>query len=396
MRKITADYIFTLDSPPRSGQVLVVDEQGGLLAIEPEQAHDPASLERHSGLLIPGFINTHCHLELSHMKGRVGTGSGLLPFLQGVVSLREVPQEEIDAAIMAGDREMYEGGIVAVGDISNKLDTATCKAQSTIRYHTFVEMFDFLQDAHAEQHFERYRQVYEGQVAGGGHRKTAVPHAPYTVSRSLFQKINALNGGEGTVSIHNQETPPEDELFRTKTGGFLDFYRGFNLSLEAFVPTGRSAIHYALEHMDAACPALFVHNTLTQADDIAAAQAWNPQTYWATCPNANLYIENRLPNYRLFVEAGARMTVGTDSLTSNWQLSILEELKTLHRYQSWLPFELLLTWATRNGAEALGFADSLGTLSVGKKPGVLLLQGVEGASPETFRFVAGTSVRRLV
>ena len=160
--------------------------------------------------------------------------------------------------------------------------------------------------------------------------------------------------------------------------------------------TGRSAIHYALEQMDAACPALFVHNTLTQADDIAAAQAWNPQIYWATCPNANLYIENRLPNYRLFVEAGARMTVGTDSLTSNWQLSILEELKTLHRYQSWLPFELLLRWATRNGAEALGFADSLGTLSVGKKPGVLLLQGVEGASPETFRFVAGTSVRRLV
>jgi hypothetical protein len=170
---------------------------------------------------------------------------------------------------------------------------------------------------------------------------------------------------------------------------------GVNISLEGFAPTGRTAIHYALDNMDAACPTLFVHNTLSEADDIAAAHAWNPQTYWTTCPNANLYIENRLPNYRLFVEAGARMTVGTDSLTSNWQLSILEELKTLHKYQSWLPFGLLLAWATRNGAEALGFADTLGTLAVGKKPGVLLLQGVEGASPENFRFAAGTTVRRL-
>jgi imidazolonepropionase-like amidohydrolase len=67
------------------------------------------------------------------------------------------------------------------------------------------------------------------------------------------------------------------------------------------------------------------------------------------------------------------MTIGTDSLTSNWQLSILEEMKTISRYQSYVPFETLLGWATINGALALGMEETLGSLSVGKSPGILNL-----------------------
>jgi cytosine/adenosine deaminase-related metal-dependent hydrolase len=119
-----------------------------------------------------------------------------------------------------------------------------------------------------------------------------------------------------------------------------------------------------------------VHNTLTTRQDIEAAQAWSDYVYWATCPNANLYIENRLPDYAAFLSSGARVTIGTDSLTSNWQLSILEEMKTIARYQSYVPFETLLRWATLNGAEALGFSDTLGSLEPGKTPGLLLIQGL--------------------
>lgn len=144
---------------------------------------------------------------------------------------------------------------------------------------------------------------------------------------------------------------------------------------------GQASIYYAMEHMDPANRSLFVHNTLTTRDDLRAAQNWSPNTYWASCPNANLYIENRLPDYQAFINTGARLTLGTDSLTSNWQLSILEEMKTIARYQSYVPFETLLRWATLNGAQALGLDNMLGSLEPGKIPGVLLLEGLDARQP---------------
>ena len=373
MRKISADYIFPVSGPAIEKGVVIVDENGKILTIDKREQHDPASLEIHTGVIVPGFVNTHCHLELSHMKAKVDTGTGLIPFITSVVSYRDFPMEEILDAIEKADQEMYDEGIVAVGDISNKLDTAVQKDKSAIRYYTFVEMFDFLQDAGAESAYNQYKPVFDGQSAANGNKKSCVPHAPYSVSASLFRMINETNSGDTTISIHNQETPHEDNLFLSKTGEFLDFYGSFNISLDQFQATGKTSIHYALQHMDPNCRTLFVHNTLTSTEDIKAAQAWSPNTFWATCANANLYIENRMPNYQHFLDTNARVTIGTDSLTSNWQLSVLEEMKTIARYQSYVDFETLLRWATLNGAEALGFADELGSIEVGKTPGLNLI-----------------------
>ncbi|TXB67668.1 amidohydrolase family protein [Phaeodactylibacter luteus] len=392
MRKITADYIFPVSSPPIPGGVVIVNEEGRVQAVEPREGHDPATLEAHKGAIVPGFINTHCHLELSHMKGKVDTGTGLLPFLQKVVQFRDIPMEEIQAAIDQADQEMYEAGIVAVGDISNKIDTAARKRQSPIRYYTFVEMFDFLQESMTEQSFEGYKQAYDGQAHGEGNVRVAVPHAPYTVSPGLFRKINQLNPASGiTVSIHNQETTHEDEFFLNMEGGFIGFYEGFGFPVSHLQATGKTSIHYAMQHMNPGCRTLFVHNTMTTAADIRAAHEWSPQVYWATCANANLYIENRLPDYQAFLDEGAKMTIGTDSLTSNWQLSVLEELKAIARYKSFIPFGTLLQWATLNGAEALGFEDELGSIAPGKKPGLNLL-----SLDESLRLQADTQVRRLL
>jgi cytosine/adenosine deaminase-related metal-dependent hydrolase len=392
MRKLTADYVFPVVGTPVKEGVVVVDDQGFIQSIDAREAHDPVTLEVHRGVIVPGFINTHCHLELSHMKGRVDTGTGLLPFLQQVVKFRDIPMEEILDAIDRADKEMCEEGIVAVGDISNKTDTAACKAESPIRYYTFVEMFDFLQDSMAGQTFENYKEVYDGQAAGNGNKKAAVPHAPYTVSPTLFEKINALNPDtNSTVSIHNQETVHENQFFLSKEGGFVDFYNAFGFSVEQLKPTGRPSIYYAMQHMNPACRTLFVHNTMTAAADIQAAQEWSDNVYWATCANANLYIENRLPNYKAFMDNGARMTIGTDSLTSNWQLSVLEEMKTIAKYQSYVPFETLLQWATLNGAEALGYEAELGSIEPGKAPGLNLL-----SIDESLKLEASTQVQRLV
>ncbi|MBI5915180.1 MAG: amidohydrolase family protein [Bacteroidetes bacterium] len=407
MRKITADHLFPVASKPMKNGVVIVDDTGKILALDRRENHDPATLETHHGAIVPGFVNAHCHLELSHMRGVAPTGTGLLPFLKTVVNHRHIPQEQIDAAIEQGDREMYEAGIVAVGDICNKADTAAVKRRSPIRYYTFVEMFDFLQDDRAQATFDSYHEVFEQQADSDGNRKSCVPHAPYTVSPTLFSYINNCNSKlipdlfdfsyignpPFSISIHNQETPDEDQFFKDKTGDFVEFYKTFGIPLDHFQPTGSSSMFYSLEHLDIRARVIFVHNTMTQPLDIKAAHSWvrKEQSYWCTCPNANLYIENRLPNYRYFLDNQAKVCIGTDSLTSNWQLSVLEEMKTIARFQSYVGFETLLRWATLNGAEALGFEQDLGSIEVGKTPGLNLLD----LGPDLM-LQPGTKVKRLV
>jgi cytosine/adenosine deaminase-related metal-dependent hydrolase len=375
IQKITADRIYTMTTDaPVEKTVIITNETGKILAIEPLDAHDPASVRTYTGTLTPGFVNTHCHLELSHMKGLVNTGVSLIPFITGVVTKRAATQEIIQDAIQKAIREMVENGIVAVGDISNTSDTFAEKAKGQLRYYTFIEMFDFLQNQDADKMFSQYEAVFYELHPAKGSRKSVVPHAPYSVSERLFKKIYDMNHlPNRTVSIHNQETPPENELFLHGRGAFYAFYQRFGISLDTFQPTGQTAIHYALQHLNPANRNLLVHNTLTTADDLKAAQDWSENIFFATCANANLYIENRLPNYQTFIDAKARMTIGTDSLTSNWQLSILEEMKTIQKFQSYVSTDVLMLWATLNGAKALGFEDTLGSIEVGKTPGLNLL-----------------------
>ena len=146
IKKITADRIYTGTSGPLHHKVITVDQEGTILQIDELSNHDASSVQHFSGAIVPGFINTHCHLELSHMKGRANTGTGLVPFLKTVVNFRDISMEEILDAIDQADAEMWNGGVMAVGDISNKADTAARKNQSKIQYYTFVEFFDFLQD----------------------------------------------------------------------------------------------------------------------------------------------------------------------------------------------------------------------------------------------------------
>jgi aminodeoxyfutalosine deaminase len=382
MHKFTADHIFCINRPVITDQVVITDDFGEILAIEPEAHHDPITVRKFKGAIIPGMINTHCHLELSHMYGKVGTGTGLIPFITSVVTQRNVDPEIISDCIAKADNDMYQAGIVAVGDISNTLDTIITKSISSLKYHSFIEMFDFLQEENANSEFEKYESVFSkfSENLKPSDKVSRVPHAPYSVSKNLFSKINKKNSGLNniTISIHNQETPPEMELFEKGSGSFYAFYEKFGIDLSRFIHDGKSSIHYALENLDKELRTLFVHNTLTTKEDIQAAKEKIKNAFWCSCPNANLYIENRLPNYKNFLESDAKVTLGTDSLTSNWQLSIWEEMKTISKYQSYVPFETLLTWATLNGAEALGFEGDLGSIEVGKKPGLVLIDFQNG------------------
>lgn len=373
--KWTADIIMDGMGNRLFNTVIVTNNQGIIVSIDPISSHDPSSVKNLKGVLVPGFVNAHCHLELSHLKGRLNTGTGLLSFLHSVVSLRNVDYDEILDSIHAADRDMYNNGIVAVGDISNKVDTVNTKSKSAIRYYTFIEMFDFLQSSLTQSTISQYEAVYKKHMHNDRHHKSYVPHAPYTVSPQLFNFINQNNYHGATISIHNQETADENELFMYKTGGFEAFYKKFNFSLEDFECINNTSVHYTLQHLASDFKVLLVHNTMTSQGDISAVQLWNKDVYWVTCPNANLFIENTLPRYDIFIKENCQMAIGTDSLSSNWSLSIWDEIRTIRKYASYISLDILIQWATMSGAKALGYDKELGSIERGKSPGLVHIAG---------------------
>jgi len=393
MRYYSADYVLPISSEPIKDGVVVTDEAGKIIKLGTKADFPSADIQYSKGILLPGFINTHCHLELSHMQGVCSTGTKLIPFISNVIKLREYEPAVIQEHIQIQDAKMWNSGIQAVGDISNTADTAANKEKSKIAYYTFVEMFDMMQPAMTEQTIANYRQVYADQSTGNGNRKSLVPHASYSVTPQLFEFINKANEDSATLSIHNSETAAENFMFRHGGGDFKKFFKSLGMSLDHFRPTSTNAINYVLKHLQPKKKNLFVHNTMTTTEDIKSAEKWSDAVYWATCPNANLYIENRLPNYQLFLDANAKMTLGTDSLMSNWQLDIWEEIKTIKKFQSYVPLKDLLQWATLNGAAALGYGRAMGSLEVGKQPGLVQVE-LEWAGEETSIF--NSVARRVV
>lgn len=380
----TADYIVPVTQPPiKSGVVEVGD--GGLI-VGVYSPDSPALIGRTvirlRGVIVPGFVNAHCHLELSHMKDRIPRHTGLVPFLLAVMSARVAERNAIENAMSAADAQMVDNGIVAVGDHANNDMSAAVKHRSKIRYHTFLEAIGFEPDL-AEQRFSAVRAIARSFDA------TAVSltaHAPYSVSEPLFKLLDdGITGRRVPLSVHNQESEAENAFFRDKSGAFLDFYRALDKDVSAFTASGKSSLQTFVPYTSATTPLLLVHNTFSTPEDIRAATLAGRKVIWCLCPNANLYIENTLPDVGQFIESGQRIALGTDSLASNDRLCILSELQTLHHHYPQLDFCETIKWATIHGAEALNLSAELGSIEAGKKPGLNLLTHMDGLmlTPQT-------------
>lgn len=389
MRFITAQYIFPITSAPLENGVVQIDDSGQVIALHRAEAASQFAdrTEHFEGLIVPGFVNTHCHLELSHLKGKIPEGTGLVPFISQVIGIREA-SEEIHQAMLDADREMRRNGIVAVGDISNKLISKEIKAYSEIRYHTFVELLGF-NPGTADQVFNRAHELVNGFSRL---RASMAPHAPYSVSPELLLMIATFNSSHLPISsIHMQESLDEDDLYRKKEGRFLDFYRKLGLDISFFKPSSKSSVQSRLPEFDDKVRSLLVHNTQTTAEDIEFIKQSGKDVFWCFCPNANQYIERQLPDIDLFEGLDDRITLGTDSLASNHQLCILSEMKMLRSKFPDLPFERMIRWATFNGARFLGMEDQLGSIEIGKRPGLNLI-----TVGKNFQIGGRSTVRRIL
>jgi cytosine/adenosine deaminase-related metal-dependent hydrolase len=369
MNLFTADYIFNGEAFFRNA-VLVLNDDGSVQDFFPSAERSQLeAAKKFSGTLSPGFINAHCHLELSHMTGKVTPGKGFAKFATELIPQRNwISPEQIAEVCAEADAEMYACGIQAVGDISNVDFSFAVKADSKIAYHTFIELLG-LNPAVAQKMFEEGKKL----KAVAPETKSLSPHAPYSVSAELLRLIareEEIAGG--VITIHNQESRAESEFTEHGTGSVLEIFKMFGLDLSFYKPSGKNSLHTVLPELLGSFNLLLVHNTFSSASDIQWAHAQHEHLYWCLCPNANLYIERSLPDVMMMRENNCRLVIGTDSLASNQQLSILEELKVLHKNFPGIPVAELLTWATSNGAEALKLVE-LGAFFRGRKPGVVLL-----------------------
>ncbi|MEP6596650.1 MAG: amidohydrolase family protein, partial [Ginsengibacter sp.] len=304
--------------------------------------------------------------------------TGLVDFVCKVTNERFFAEEEILEAISKAEEEMLKSGIAAVGDICNNTLTLPQKMQQNMAYFNFVEASGWL-PAMAGTRWERSKSIYD-EFFKKFQATSMVPHAPYSVSDDLWKYLIPFFEDK-TVSIHNQEAPFEDELFLQGTGDFVRMYKMMNIDNSFFLPTEKSSLQTYLHKLSKAASVIFVHNTFTSQTDIDFVNA-NKITgqllSFCLCPNANLYIENALPPVEMLIKNNCSITLGTDSMASNRRLDILAEIKTLQQHFTFLKLEQLLQWATLNGAKALQMDKTFGSFEKGKKPGVVLIENIEG------------------
>lgn len=368
----SADYVIPVTSDPIKNGIVAI-EDGKIVGVFKElDSSIMTDVKSLTGVLIPGFINTHCHLELSHLLDVIPQKTGLVDFITKVIEGRGNDSEKIVSAMKSADRAMFENGIQAVGDHANTSVSAAIKSESDITYHTFVEIIGLKEDEVAAK-IDEARDV---EFYFDPNHSSITPHAPYSCSKSLFKAYKKSISEDNIISIHNQESEEENKLFRYRTGEFLKFYERLGFDIAGFKAQARNSIQSYLNYLPASNKTILVHNTFTSIKDLDFVTRMGRKVTLCLCPNANLYIENVLPKVHLFMNHKFDIAIGTDSLASNDKLSILEELKTIHNANRELNFLETIKWATINGAKALGLDKEIGSLEIGKKPGLVLLKNM--------------------
>ncbi len=393
-RKISAHYIVIDKNTTLKNGIITINKQGEIADIKSlgNNMQETAGVEFYSGILVPGFVNTHCHLELSHLKDKINRNTGLEGFISEIRNLRTGADSEIIKQTQQADKEMLKNGVVAVGDIANTSHSIDAKLKSTINYHTFVELY--------ASNLDVVNNVFESGInleklfIKSGLSASVTAHAPYSVNPKLFNLITSHLGKEKSIiSIHNQECESENELYISRKGSLYEMFKSKGIDLQGIPTTGKSSLMSIAANLNHDDNTIFVHNTYTKSEDIEFAADNLNNLYWCFCPNANLYIENKLPDIQAFRNKQQKICIGTDSLASNSQLSILDELKVISKSFPNIELPELISWASINGAKALNMDKVIGSFEIGKRPGINLIESI---NLNSLKLTGKSRVKKLV
>ena len=393
MRRIAAKYLYTLLSPEPVRNGFVELEDDGTV-VRTGVCEDPAAEPAfYDGALAPGFVNAHCHVELSYLKGQFRKGTGMAGFIDQINEMRDNKsmEEKVRDLTDAMDN-LWDQGVVAMADISNCADSFAVKAAHPMYTRTFLEVFG--------TEPEDCGAVMDGvlklkAVADGfGIDAAPTPHACYTMSPELVTAVSVEGLKSGFLSFHSEETEEEEEMLKYGSGKMWENRVKAGMSVPPV--TGKSSLLYFIDRLLAGRPApfdehiLLVHECCLDQEGIDAAKAVMNHPFVAVCPLSNLFIHNALPPIDLMRRNGLKVCVGTDSLSSNDDLNIVDELYCLQRNFPEVPLGELLTWASRNGAEFLARPE-FGALEPGRRPGLVFIDNLDADG----RLTAASKSRRL-
>lgn len=376
-RRIAASYVYTLKTGPVRNGFVEYDETDGTILSVGECAEGEDVLP---GALVPGFVNTHCHVELSHLHRKFRKGTGMAGFIDQINELRDWAGREVKQQLVKEWMDkMWADGVSAMADISNDDSSFDIKKSHPMYTRTFLEVFG--------SEPEMCEGVMEDVAAlktvadQAGIDAAPTPHSCYTMSPQLLSASASAGLDEGFLSYHSQESQEEEDLLISGSGAMYENRKRSGMSTPPV--TGESSLKYFIDRLAAAQPApyaqhiLLVHNVCLSQSDIEAAKKVMKNVYFAICPLSNIFIHNALPPVDLMRENGLDITLGTDSLSSNDDLDMVKEMYCIHSAFPYVPMQEILTWASLNGARFLGKEDRFGSLEAGKQPGLVLVDNLD-------------------
>jgi cytosine/adenosine deaminase-related metal-dependent hydrolase len=359
---LTTSWVVPVDRPPlREGCVAV---EGGRI-VWVGAAGDTAAprgpvRELGPGVLMPGLVNAHCHLELSHLQGRIDGSAGFVGWVESLVMQRPGdPREVVRAAASRAIETVVKTGTVAVGDVSNALDHVDLLDASPLTAVVFHELIGW-----DPTKADALLAAAEARVAalGASHRLQIrlAAHAPHSVSPALLRGLVARGG---PAAIHLAESPDEVKFLSQRGGAWPGFLARRGLDM-AFEGSGLSPTQY-VERLGALHPRLVAAHCV-QVDAADCARLARHGVHVVLCPRSNRALGVGVAPLSELLSAGVRLSLGTDSLASVDTLDLMDDVVALHRAFPDVAAETLVRLATAGGAEALGLPD-LGTIAVGKR-----------------------------
>ncbi|MBR5836693.1 MAG: amidohydrolase family protein [Bacteroidales bacterium] len=378
--RVAASFVYTLDAedPIRNGYVEYY-EDGTVVGVG--ACEDVASEERFfEGAIVPGFVNAHCHVELSHLHGKFRKGTGMAGFIDQINELRDWAGREVKATLVKEWMDkMWKDGVSAMADISNDDSSFEVKASHPMYTRTFLEVFG--SEPHMCEGVMADVTALNAVADDAGIDAAPTPHSCYTMSPQLLSASAFAGLEKGWLSYHSQESQEEEDLIRSGSGAMYENRKRSGMSTPPV--TGESSLKYFIDRLSDVKQApydehiLLVHNVCLSKDDIDAAKSVMKNVYWAICPLSNIFIHESLPPVPLMRENGLDIMVGTDSLSSNDDLDMVKELTCLHVNFPEVPMNELLIWASLNGARFLSKEDILGSITPGKKPGLVYIKNID-------------------
>ncbi len=343
------------------GRIIDIGRRDDIVAKYPQ-----SSETNYPCVLMPGLVNAHMHLELTHLAG----GFYSLPaqkfteWIDALIARRaqnKESQEEIVAAFTAALKEQYNSGVALVGDIGNEyydvLDCADGELQPKV-----VRMLEFIgPNKEACRTAMRKLMQLDDKTAATG-------HAPYSTAPDLLKEIKKrCHRLQHIFSIHACECADEREFLQAGTGCFRDFLEKKNSwdGVFPFSETGFSGTIPYLAHLGLLDDkSLLVHCVHVSEKELLLIKDSGAKI--CLCPGSNEFLGNGHAPVEQMVALGLLPALGSDSAASNQSLDIWREMQILAMRHIRIAPADILTMATMGGAQALLHETEYGSLAVGQ------------------------------